>query len=287
MRVRLLVGAATAVAALSFTGAARAQVIQLRLDAKESSVQSSKRLSGDVMSLELKPGQDADLEEVRGGHGGHGGWGRGGGWGHGGWGGYRGGWGRGYGWGGYRGWGYGGWGRGWGWGGYRGWGYGGWYRPWGYYGYYRPWGWYGGWGYPYYSYYSYPVYSYPSYYYYSPYAVSYYYPVNGAVGAAGAANSGDQILIQPRTLPNTNGNFQYDGGPTNPVPLPGGAAPPAPVPSTSPTRRPAATAPLDGKLVSVPAAKPSSEKFAYPAYGEKRSTNFAETRKKDQLAEKR
>jgi hypothetical protein len=76
-------------------------------------------------------------------------------------------------------------------------------------------------------------------------------------------------------LPNGT-SFPYNGGPANPVPQI------VPAPPPNPTRQPAGTVPLDGKLVSVPAKKPA-EKFAYPAYGDGKKT---ERNVKDQVAEK-
>jgi hypothetical protein len=56
------------------------------------------------------------------------------------------------------------------------------------------------------------------------------------------------------------------------VPLPRASSNPTP----APIRKPAATVPLDGTLVSAPATKPAVEKFTYSAYGEKkRSTKPA------------
>ena len=171
-------------------------------------------------------------------------------------------------------------GAGWGWG--RGWGYG-LYWPWLYGGY-------GGCGYryPYYAYNS--DYGYPSLYYGSAYpydgyannysSLSYPYPVVGSV-----AGYGDTVLSQPRVLtpgvsvPGSNGTFPYNGGPASPVPLPRSSNP-----TPAPIRKPAATVPLDGTLVSAPAAKPATEKFTYPAYGEKR-TKLAQPGK-DQVADK-
>lgn len=59
-------------------------------------------------------------------------------------------------------------------------------------------------------------------------------------------------------VPPVDGTYPYDGGPVIPVPMPGSAP--------APTKAPAATVPLDGRLVSIPAP---SNKYQYLAYGEK------------------
>lgn len=197
-----------------------------------------------------------------------------------------------WGWGGYRGYGY----RGWGGYGYRGWGgyYGG-YRGWGgYYAGYRGWGGYGwgGYGYyrPYYASYGYrPYYNgyYPSYYsgYYSPsyygggyysypYSSYYYYPCGNGESMPPATVLGSSYYSQPGAYQTNNvpprptqngyrpngtgdGTFRYDGGPERPLPMPGDE------PAPTFQRRP--TVPLEGKIVSLPAARPS---VTYAAYGE-------------------
>jgi hypothetical protein len=60
--------------------------------------------------------------------------------------------------------------------------------------------------------------------------------------------------------PDNNGTYFYDGGPSQPMPLP---APDRGVAPTFEPKRP--QVPLDGKLVSVPGKAP---KYSYPAYGE-------------------
>jgi hypothetical protein len=216
-------------------------------------------------------------------------------------GGYRGHWGgyRGY-YGGYRG--YSGY-RGWGYGGYRGWGYGGYYRPYYYGGFYRPY-YYGGYSsyYPYYYGYSpyyYGVYSAPYYYggYSAPYyGISYgnytnpYYGIGAGVQLGTSdpslpSPSNPYVLPAPRaTTPQT---FPYDGGPANPVPLPGDAGPtsgPPPLPSAgamlvsqSKGIQGEAGVGFDADTIrlslNVPAAQPNSNsttRYSYPAYGEAR-----------------
>ncbi|MGL4549822.1 MAG: hypothetical protein ACRC33_01435 [Gemmataceae bacterium] len=200
---------------------------------------------------------------------------------------------RGYrgGWGGYRG-GYGGWGGGYRGGyyaGYRGWGgYGGWggYRA-GYYGGYR--GFYGGYYGPrysggYYSYapsyyssypsfyssYSYPVVS--SYYYYSPCAMvtaapattmEYRIAPSTPAPAPAAPAPSAPVLPAPKgtvpPMPNADGTFPYNGGPTLPVPMPEGGEEASVLPRV-PT-------PIIDRVVSLK-AEPATGKFVYPAYGE-------------------
>jgi hypothetical protein len=71
----------------------------------------------------------------------------------------------------------------------------------------------------------------------------------------------------PRRMPNADDTFPYDGGPTNPVPLPSQQT----SEDARPTLRPGET------LVSVPnqreAKKSSSGKWNFPAYGEKPTRN--------------
>jgi len=80
-----------------------------------------------------------------------------------------------------------------------------------------------------------------------------------------------------------NGTFQYDGGPSNPIPLPAPApAPlPAPGPAPAPAKLPAAKAAPGTLFVSYPgqaettAPARQTTQFAYPAYGEDtRATSF-------------
>ncbi|MFO0878684.1 MAG: hypothetical protein U0840_15190 [Gemmataceae bacterium] len=71
---------------------------------------------------------------------------------------------------------------------------------------------------------------------------------------------------EPLRKPAPGGTFEYDGGPKNPVPMPGNVEPtPAPAPSTTITpRKPRIVNEL---LVSMPVeTKPS--RWVYPAYGE-------------------
>ena len=151
-------------------------------------------------------------------------------------------------------------------GGYYGRGY--YYRPY-YYSYYRPY-YYGGYGYGYG--YGYPAY-YPSYYYPSYYYPSYYYSYPCAVRPAPVVTAGPvvtpapivsqstNIYTQPPSYalpngtnpsvqlppgPNGNGTYPYNGGPSNPVPLPQ-ADNPLPM-----NGGPGGVIPLDGKLVSLP-----------------------------------
>jgi hypothetical protein len=85
-------------------------------------------------------------------------------------------------------------------------------------------------------------------------------------------------------LPPQDGTYSYDGGPNNPVPLPGAgqSAPvqPAPV-QPAPTKGPQRVLPRPGSglLVSIPESPRPSTGFAYPAYGEDtRATSFATDR---------
>jgi hypothetical protein len=154
-------------------------------------------------------------------------------------------------------------------GGYRGF-YGG-YR--GFYGGYR--GFYGGYYPRYYSYGGYyPRYYggyYPGYYnyyyprYYYNYYPSYYWgcSLGDSLGNAGVVTvlGGEPqpaapAQASPQPQP-SQGNYPYDGGPANPVPLPGTE----PKPATPPQP----TVPLEGRVVSLP-SKPG--KYVYPAYGE-------------------
>jgi hypothetical protein len=217
-----------------------------------SFAQDTVRLGGPSTQIDMH----GDTDLVRGG-GGHGGGGHGGG-GRGGFGGYghasygRGGYGYGgYGRGGY---GYGGYGRGYGWGGYgRGYGYG-YGRGWGGYGWggygWGGYGWGGGYGGYYYPY-SYPVY-YP--YYYTPYYSDYYYyPIVGqsapTVNLQASYYSEPPAYNQPfqgtLPLPGGNGTYPYNGGPSQPIPMP------APSGDANPAND-RGIIPLDGKLVSFP-----------------------------------
>lgn len=240
----------------------------------------------DVTTLELRADVAADTVPVHGGHGGwhgggHGGWH--GGW-HAGWnGGWHGGW--------HAGW-HGGWhhgSHGWGWGGwcrpYRWWGYGGPYYagygawPWVDFGlsFVRPYVW--DYGSAYYA----PSYCVPgSVYYYSSseplYSSEPIYStpvetyssrpiVRGILGALRSGRSGAsirtipdrEILSPPATAPDGNETFDYDGGPSTPVPMPRKLEP----------RRdggpPAKTLP-DGRVVLRSGRTP---RFRYPAYGER------------------
>jgi len=195
---------------------------------------------------------------VRGGGGGHGGGGyHGGGAYHGGgYGGYRGG----YGYGGYgRGYGGYGYGRGYGYGGYWG-GYGGYWAGYGLglglgYGYSYPY---------YYGGYSSPYYYAPTYYYTAP---AYYYGMSAtsATPVVTLATTPYSQRIMPRiddgtgnALPsprllNPDGTYKYDGGPTEPVPMP--KTQNSPKQSTE-------------RFVSIPAPAPAPKKYTYAAYGQ-------------------
>jgi hypothetical protein len=169
-------------------------------------------------------------------------------------------------------------------GGYRGWGrpYAGFYRPWSYRPFvyrpfvYRPWVYR-----PYYAYrpyyYSSPyAYYTPSYYYSAP-AYSYYYadpcgtdtPSMPKAVVLGSSSYAQAPIFQtpsqsqsPRPIAppqSGDGTFRYDGGPGQPMPLPGPEGP-------APTNQKRPTLPLDGKLVSIPSN--SSAGHTYAAYGE-------------------
>lgn len=161
-------------------------------------------------------------------------------------------------------------------------GYGGWYGGYGYWG--RPW--------------------YPSLYvtvgspyYYTPPAAYYapgysYYPINLPTTVASAPalpyqlplqGAPNQLLPAPTPVPGIpgqpgfNGNFKYDGGPANPVPLPGDGQ--APVFQPAPK-----VLPQDGKYVSLPSQSTTTTTtnrsgFAFPAYGDApQPTTFASDR---------
>jgi hypothetical protein len=196
------------------------------------------------------PDDDADTLDVYLRYGGYGGYG-----------GYRG-----YGYGGYRGYGYGGYGgsRNYGYGGYggsRNYGYGGYggYRNYygGYGGYRNYYGGYGGYGGYRNSYGGYRGY-------YGGYGGNGRY---WGISDNGGDDNRDYCLVLPAEkappsaiqsypyelpgLPEQPKTFRYDGGPANPVPMPGETQQPKAQP-----------APVDGKLVSQPG------KLIYPAYGE-------------------
>jgi len=152
-------------------------------------------------------------------------------------------------------------------GGYGGYGgyYGGYHRPY-YASFYRP---YYSFGYrPYYysSYYAPYVYSQP-YYVYPVYSYSYFDPCAGderVMPEATTLETTDYAariqraapVVQPRTNGEPTG--RYDGGPLNPVPLPGAA------PTRTAPAEPQRLVPREGRLVSLPAAPA----YTYPAYGE-------------------
>ena len=134
------------------------------------------------------------------------------------------------------------------------------------YAYYRPY-----YGYSNY-YYAPPVYYSPSY--YSPY---YWCPIGDSAPAMPYAASAQPIYTvlrsgdsaPPALLPYPKpyvdnavpgATYPYDGGPQNPVPMPGA--------------QPQRTVPLEGKAVSLPRSEP---KYTYPAYGEG-PTSFAQDR---------
>jgi hypothetical protein len=237
------------------------------------------KIGGDAnagtFNLKLGDVPTDDLQAIRGGHGGgHGGHGgHSGHFGHGGHSGHYGHVGH-YGrsnYGGYGRYGYGGYG------GYGRYGYGGYGR----YGY-------GGYGYSYYR-----PYYYGSYYnsgYYQPYYYGngYYQPYCGIsltveepaqpVGKSPTVSpyfrvppmpNADQPaptpIPAPKKVPN-DGTFPYDGGPSNPVPIPKIED------DKQPLKTPPLLVPLEGRPVSIPTttAKPAT-KITYPAYGEKSS----------------
>jgi hypothetical protein len=182
--------------------------------------------------------------------------------------------------------------RGWG---YRSWGYrpyGGFYRPYAYRPYfYRPYAYR-----PYFYGYGYrPYYAYASSYGYAPYASAYYAPsyyyvpsysapvysdylnpctaeepaMPNAVVLGSSSYTRGPIFPTPPRAPamiqrptvradSNDGTYPYDGGPSQPMPLPGQDGAPA-----LDKKRP--TVPLDGTLVSIP-SRPARSTF--PAYGE-------------------
>jgi len=201
-------------------------------------------------------------------------------------------------------------------GGYRGFygGYRGYYRPfYGYRAFYRPYFWgslyggyagypgYGVYGYGYPSFYGNGGYGYPSYGYDNSYGYSpgYYggYPcpiattviTTPAVGVPYSGAYGIPNMPAPgAALPDGSGDgtYPYDGGPSDPLPMPkadtGVPPPPAPVKD----RRP--VVPAKGSLLvsyppsppaAAPARQPVTGGFAYPAYGEDtRANSFATDR---------
>jgi hypothetical protein len=157
----------------------------------------------------------------------------------------------------------------------------------GYYGSYYP-RYYGSYYYPgYYGYSYYPRYYggyygsyYPGYSYYYPgyyYGISYNSPIGcpagdqdvpGVVltpGGKGTAESYKQPTGPMKPVPQ-EGTYPYDGGPSDPVPMP--KAEPAPAGSAP------RTVPLEGRPVSLPPAAPK-KKYDYLAYGEKPTTTAA------------
>jgi len=162
--------------------------------------------------------------------------------------------------------------------GYRGYGYGGYgYGGYGYGGY--------GWGGYYGGYYA-PVY-YPRVYvapvyYYTP---TYYYPVSGTVAGGTPVNTLRPVYVAPSqdqlpqgsAQPSGNGTFPYDGGPTNPIPLPKNG-------EDQPMYQPVPKLPAgDGRLVYIPSAPQTpaatgSSGFAYPAYGDSQPSTFGSDR---------
>ncbi len=151
-------------------------------------------------------------------------------------------------------------------------------------GYYRPY------------YYAPYVYTTPAYYYSAP-AVYYYsppcytYPISVNVGNGGQVykpvyggqeppyQGNYQGNLPPmKPAPGGDGTYPYDGGPVVPVPLPKDS-------NSNPNVQPGikvAPVPSDGRLVSIPGAQPKTQTgstgFAYPAYGQQQSSNFASDR---------
>jgi len=193
--------------------------------------------------------------------------------------------------------------------------YAGFYRPFyaGYGGYYPRYGYgfnYGYYNYPIYSSYSSPVYYTPSYYVNPPYyydqpypsysaPVMPYAPISTSGPLAVNGNGGRYVdYYAAQAVPNVNGSvpvatpannggtFQYDGGPSSPIPLPAGTPAPAPLPSPEPApmKAPAAKAAPGTLLITYPPqpatpARQATTQFAYPAYGEDtRATSFGTAR---------
>jgi hypothetical protein len=77
------------------------------------------------------------------------------------------------------------------------------------------------------------------------------------------------------SVPSGNGTYPYNGGPSNPVPMPkkpGLEQPPPP-----------RVVPMEGRSVSL-----TQSKFTYPAYGEEATrTRFAEDRSNPVVVQKR
>jgi len=123
-----------------------------------------------------------------------------------------------------------------------------------------------------YSYYSYrpSYYCAPRVYYYSSCAPTYYYGISETQVTPTLKANIQQVPqvppmepadTQPKAIvPQGTGPYQYDGGPTNPVPMPQG---------TRPNTTPRPTVPLDGRPVSLPATTTTTPvKYTYPAYGQ-------------------
>jgi len=159
---------------------------------------------------------------------------------------------------------------------------------------------YGGYGYGYPSNYGYGGYGYPPCMPYSTYGSTYYapdypisapatLPVPGFVAASGGSRYVDYYAatrVNGQTVPVAapapgNATYPYDGGPSNPIPLPAAAPAPAPAAVPAPAKLPAAPRAAPGTLLisfpAQPAAAPAQQptQFAYPAYGEDtRATSF-------------
>src|SRR5262249_34970137 len=143
--------------------------------------------------------------------------------------------------------------------------YGSYYSP-SYYGYsYYP-SYYGSYYYPgYYGYSYYPRY-YGYSYYPSYYGISYVSPIAcpagaqhspGAVrlrGSKGTTSDSYKVPLDPMKPVPEGGTYRYDGGPSDPVPLP--RAEPAPASKVRPQ-----TMPLEGRPVSLPPATPPKKKY--------------------------
>jgi hypothetical protein len=164
------------------------------------------------------------------------------------------------------------------------------YYP-GYYGAYYP-GYYGSYYPGYYSYY--PGYYGYSYYYPTYYpAITYVSPIGCRPGSqdvpATVLTPGGQVTTDTYKLPAAapdrmqpvpqDGTYRYDGGPSNPVPLP--RTEPAPAGNARPQ-----TVPLDGRPVSLPPAVPK-KKYEYLAYGEKPAAAAAPEPPKGSFAQDR
>jgi hypothetical protein len=125
-----------------------------------------------------------------------------------------------------------------------------------------------------YSYY-YPRYYYRPYVYYYPSPVyyyatpAYYYPISLSAASITADAPPDRAILStkpsanqppPRPPQEDAVGFPYDGGPKSPAPLPADEVKPMKTPYT---------VPLEGRSVSLPAAK---AKYTYAAYGEEEKT---------------